>query len=341
MTLKSNTFVTVAEAAKWAKLNGKVYGLVGVKATKTFGDLALTAKDLGPGGNDISFEKIAGAVAGSEVVTVVGKAITIQIEDGVSTAAQIKAKIDANVDALALVTTTIPGTGSNPQSISGLDYLALGAYSADYDQNSVDVVIELINACTDLLESIICAPALAREYTDILDGNNANVIIPTQYPIRSIEEIKIDTNRNFSSIAPLDQVNYFLRGQVDKRQIPNVSIRIVGQDIVIRDDNEKYILGRMFAGSALGSIQIIYTAGWGADAETMPSDLRLAFYLLFEFFFMQRDNRDLNIQSKGVKGESYSKVEKAIPQQVYDLLAPYTDVSLGNHPVPQRNTFNI
>lgn len=47
-----------------------------------------------------------GDVAGSEVVSVDGNAITVLIEDGVSTSSQIKTALDADVDAAALIDTT-------------------------------------------------------------------------------------------------------------------------------------------------------------------------------------------------------------------------------------------
>lgn len=339
--LKSNTFLTVQEAAKWTKLNEKKYGAVGgTKAVLTKGDLTFTAKYGGENGNNIAIEFITGGTAGAEEVTVAGNKITAKIDPGVSTAAQIKLALDAA--ALSLITTTIAaGQSSVAQSAFALDFLTGGVWGADYDQTLVDTVEDIINAVTDMVESILGANVLARDYEEVLDGNNSNVLIPSQWPIQEVTEIKIDTNRNFDSATALDTVNYFLRGQVDKRQIPSISLRIIGQDIVIRDDNEKYILGRMFAGSALGSIKLKYKAGWGSSVQDIPSDIRMATLIAFEFFFMQRDNRDLNIQSKGVKGESYTKVEKSIPQQIYDLLEPFKDVSLGNHQMPQRNTFKI
>ena len=340
--LKSNTYITAAEAAKWAKLNGKIYGFLGgVKASRTIGDLKFEAKDIGTPGNDLAIELTGGATAGNEVVTVTGNSVVIQIEDGVSTAAQIKLKADASSAFLAKMNVTVTGAASNPQAIAAVQFLQLGAYSADYKAEEVEVLESIINSVTSMVESILGCPVLARDYVDILDGSNSNTLIPQQYPIISITELKIDYNRNFDATTALDAVNYFLRGQTDKRQIPSISLRVVGQDIVLRDDNEKYILGRIFAGSSLGSIRLSYKAGWGLDSADIPDDIRLATLLAIEFFFMQRDNRDLNIQSKGVKGESYTKVEKGLPQQVLDLLEPFKDLSLGSHAMPQRNTFKI
>lgn len=80
-------------------------------------DLTFTAVARGTSGNDITIEYTDGATAGAEVVTVVGNAISIQIDDGVSTATQIKAAFDAESDATDLASCTISGTGSNAQDI--------------------------------------------------------------------------------------------------------------------------------------------------------------------------------------------------------------------------------
>lgn len=70
---------------------------------------------------DVSIEFLDTGTAGAEVVTVTGDAddgylISVSMEDGVSTATQMKAAIDAEADALALIDTEISGTGSNAQS---------------------------------------------------------------------------------------------------------------------------------------------------------------------------------------------------------------------------------
>jgi len=81
-------------------------------------DLTFTAKaGTGEQGNLINIIYVAGAVAGAEVVTVVGNNIEVQIEDGVSDATQIKAALDGEPLALATITTSISGVGANPQSV--------------------------------------------------------------------------------------------------------------------------------------------------------------------------------------------------------------------------------
>lgn len=76
--------------------------------------------------NATTIQYTPGATAGSEVVTILGQAITIQIESGVSTATQVKAAIDASVVASS-ITATITGTASNPQTTAGPSNFTGGA----------------------------------------------------------------------------------------------------------------------------------------------------------------------------------------------------------------------
>lgn len=101
-----------------------------VKANLTF-----TAKQSGFGGNAIQIEFLNTALAGAEVVTVVGKKITVAMQGGVSTATQLKTALDAKAEAAALINTVIaPGQGGTAQAafalanLTGGDDLALGSW---------------------------------------------------------------------------------------------------------------------------------------------------------------------------------------------------------------------
>lgn len=77
------------------------------KASKVTQGLTLTAvANLGAGGNAITIAFTGGAVAGSEVVTVTGNAISVQISTGVSTVTQVRTAMQAASACTALVTTT-------------------------------------------------------------------------------------------------------------------------------------------------------------------------------------------------------------------------------------------
>lgn len=105
------------------------YGVTpaGVKALLLVQDITYTAKKAGTQGNSISITYTTGAVAGSEVVTVNGNAIVIQISTGVSTATQVKAAFDGSAAAVALATAAITGTASDTQVSASIASLATGA----------------------------------------------------------------------------------------------------------------------------------------------------------------------------------------------------------------------
>lgn len=88
-------------------------------ATKTLQSaLTFTATaDQGASGNDISITFTDGATQGDEVVTVVGKAITIQVESGVSTATDVKTAYDLVSAATAFATVAIE-SGHETDTIS-------------------------------------------------------------------------------------------------------------------------------------------------------------------------------------------------------------------------------
>lgn len=67
----------------------------------------------------ITVAYIGGGTAGSEIVTVANNTeITVKIQTGVSTATQIEAAVNASSAALAIITPTITGTGSNTQVVA-------------------------------------------------------------------------------------------------------------------------------------------------------------------------------------------------------------------------------
>ena len=89
---------------------------VAVAAFLTIQDLTFIAVATGTGGNSITVQYTTGGTAGSEVVSVIGDAITVQIASGVSTAKQIADAVNASVAASALVSANIFGTAANHQT---------------------------------------------------------------------------------------------------------------------------------------------------------------------------------------------------------------------------------
>lgn len=102
-----------------------------VAASLVVQDLTYTAVTAGTGGNAITIAYTTGGTAGSEVVSVVSNAISVQIQSGTSTATQIRTALLASAPAIALVGVVVSGTGSNTQTApTGPTHLAGGLASA-------------------------------------------------------------------------------------------------------------------------------------------------------------------------------------------------------------------
>ena len=123
--------------------------VVASQASLTKAEMTFTAVASGYDGNDISIEFLTGGTAGSEVVVVSGtgtdKKISVTIESTVSTASQIKAKLDASAAASALIATTVSGGGVAAQAafaednLEGGDGLTYGTFAGVIGVSSDDL----------------------------------------------------------------------------------------------------------------------------------------------------------------------------------------------------------
>lgn len=106
--------------------------VVGVLATLTTQDVTYTsALGLYEDGNGITIEFTSGGTAGAEVVTVAGQAISVQIEDGVSTSQNVVDAITGDVTASALVTAQVAGSDLQTQTVFGPTNLSGGIVQVD------------------------------------------------------------------------------------------------------------------------------------------------------------------------------------------------------------------
>lgn len=93
-------------------------------AALTLGGVTYTAVATDNSGNLISVAYTGGATAGAEVVTVVGKAISVQIENGVSSITQVRTAVNLSAPAALLVTAT--GTSATAVSTASAQFLSGG-----------------------------------------------------------------------------------------------------------------------------------------------------------------------------------------------------------------------
>lgn len=203
----------------------------------------------------------------------------------------------------------------------------------------------LINSSCQKIEQILGTVILAKTFQEDIDGNSANVISVSKWPVLSIEELKIDCNRNFGPETIVQQMNLMLRGSADLRADALApDLRIIGNDIYLRDSDSDNVIGKIFTGSDAGSIRVKYKAGWALDKADVPSDIRLATLQLIEWYEFRRANKDIGIATKGVKGESYQRSEdliEGIPSSIYGMIEKYIDQSFGVYNKSQQNFFGV
>lgn len=122
-------------------------GHVATFASLVLGPLTFTAVSSGIGGNAITLQLTSGGTVGSEVVTVVGNAISVQIADGESSFGNVRDAVAASGPATALVTVTSTGPGlyANP-FFTPPTLLATGLDNT----NGVEVFVASLSSPTNL-----------------------------------------------------------------------------------------------------------------------------------------------------------------------------------------------
>jgi hypothetical protein len=110
---------------KGVQVGDTIYNTTPQYASRTIQNIVYQSKPAGSIGNSISITYLGGGSAGSEVVSVSGFNITVTIANGSSSASQIKAAIEGNLAANALVKATT-SSGSTPQSTQSILYLQNG-----------------------------------------------------------------------------------------------------------------------------------------------------------------------------------------------------------------------
>jgi hypothetical protein len=110
--------------------NQNVTVFSGTQASVTIQDLTLQFLNPGENENSFSIEYVGGGIAGNEGVSLAGQTIQVQIEDGVSTADQIKAALESVSQISQALTVVVTGTGNNPQNVQSATSFTGGQWPA-------------------------------------------------------------------------------------------------------------------------------------------------------------------------------------------------------------------
>lgn len=111
-------------------------------ATLTVQDITYTAVATGTAGNSDTVAYTTGGTAGSEVVTVVSNAVSVKIQSGVSTAAQILAAVNNSAAALAVISASITGLSTNVQTAPASGSLSGGSVTLVTPDDNMQLVYQ-------------------------------------------------------------------------------------------------------------------------------------------------------------------------------------------------------
>ncbi len=141
----------------------------------------------------------------------------------------------------------------------------------------------------------------SASYTELFHGNRSNLLNPTQWPITSVTEFRIASDRDWTNPNSLIDP--------DKYEINSDQLGIV------------YYSNSLPLG--FNNIRLIYVAGFA----TIPSDLQLACLWAGEWFYLHNNRGDAGRTSVGKQGESIG-ILADIPPMIKSTLQSYKRIEL-------------
>jgi hypothetical protein len=176
---------------------------------------------------------------------------------------------------------------------------------------SDDLAIEMfINAASERIAAWCDRVFIEAEYTELHSGRRQNFLLPNQYPIWSISEIRIDNSRNWSDAQTL---------------VPSSAYSLSDYNTTIQYDGS--------FPTGYNNIRIIYTAGYA----TIPSDLKLACLWFVEWFYRHRSREDMGRTTMTKNSESISVLAET-PKMINQILLDYQRCEFNNSQSPVRNS---
>lgn len=230
-----------------------------IKATRIIQDIEYQADIAGTGGNAISIQYTNTATAGSETVNVVGNAITIGIQSGVTTVNQILIALGLSAAASALIDYTETGTGFETQTTQTALFLTGGVNAIG--AAGFEVVQVVGNIITIILESGV---STAQQVYDkvIASAPALSLITPT-----------ITGNALTVQTAPVGISN--LTGGADNdgdpgNEIVTVSSKQIKVKFVPNLSTATQIRNKLLASAAAMLLVTVSLTGTGAELQTSP-----------------------------------------------------------------------
>jgi hypothetical protein len=167
-----------------------------------------------------------------------------------------------------------------------------------------------INMSSDRISSWCDRIFQSQTYTEYHSGRRSNILLPIQYPITAIVELRMDLDRLWTDPSTLLDIT----------------------KLFIHDSGQSVVYDGIF-GSGYSNLRLIYTAGY----TTIPTDLELACVWMVEWFYRHRTRGDMGRKTVS-KGDESISIHDALPPMVTELLLQYKRMEFPSTESPVRNS---
>lgn len=166
-----------------------------------------------------------------------------------------------------------------------------------------------INAASQFVERFTGRKLAAQDLTEYHSGRDSNYLIPKEYPIRSITEIRTSQDRDWLLASSLRDPS---------------SYRIADDGYAIQLD--------LNLPTGHVNTRLTYNAGY----SPLPSDLVLAGIWISEWYYKMRSRGDMGRTSVS-KGDESVGILQQLPPMIQEILQAYKRVEVPNLNLPARN----
>lgn len=163
-----------------------------------------------------------------------------------------------------------------------------------------DVILAAIKLSVETWVKTYCrSPFLIVEYTEYYDGNGGTSVHVQHYPITEIDEVNIDSDREFTADTEIDSDNIITSSQNNDQG-------------VIELYDEAFSAGQK-------NVKVIYSAGY----SVIPADLQLAVKIICGREFMGQDKMMSGMVSQNSGDRTITMSLDQIPRNAESILLAY------------------
>lgn len=162
-------------------------------------------------------------------------------------------------------------------------------------ETSLDARVELlINVASQHIETWTGRKLKSQTHTQLFDGRRQNSLVPAEFPVTAISELRVDQSHEF------------------------ILSNTLWTEWMISDGGLTVTLPTQYFPQGYQNIKLVYTAGY----EEVPADLEYGCLLLIEWLYRFKNSGDIGRTSKN-KGDESVGILQQIPEVVKEHIAPY------------------